>query len=305
MSEAFKRSLSQELVTHVIAGCGREGEEWLKCLPDTIAKLEDMWSVKVLSPFPGIEFNFVAPALLENSEPVVVKIAPPWESVEIFGEAAFLKCRNGDAAIRLIAEDRVTRSILLERAVPGESLTECFKDNEPMAVVPAIEVLRALLRPPSDARNDFILLDDWFDGLRRYGSTAFPAGYAAKALTIYESLSKQQHKIFYLHGDFHPGNIVSAERASFLAIDPKGMVGHIGYEIAVFLNNFYWWQEEKRDIRRILGFAVEQFSAAFDIDAFELRQWAFAQMVLSAWWMFDEMPEVYNNEIVKADIWDV
>jgi len=36
-----------------------------------------------------------------------------------------------------------------------------------------------------------------------------------------------------------------------------------------------------------------------------LRQWAYAQMVLGAWWMYDEMSEIYDNEVVKADIWDV
>ena len=48
-----------------------------------------------------------------------------------------------------------------------------------------------------------------------------------------------------------------------------------------------------------------QFSEAFDLDPQELRQWAFAQMVLSAWWTFDEMPALYNNEVAKADNWDV
>ena len=107
------------------------------------------------------------------------------------------------------------------------------------------------------------------------------------------------------HGDFHPGNIVSAKRAPYLVIDPKGMIGHIGYETAVFLNNYHWWQEDAPEIRDRLNIAIEKFSVALDLDPFELRQWAFSQMVLSAWWTFDEMPGIYNNEVAKADIWDV
>jgi streptomycin 6-kinase len=305
MSEAFKSALPHDLANHVLAGCGEKGKEWLEKLPSTLAALEGLWSLKVLPPFPGIEFNFVAPAVLENGEQAVVKVAPPWEPVEIFREAAYLRCRNGNGAIRLIAEDRASRGILLERSIPGKSLTECFKNSEPDSVVHAIEVLRMILRPAADAGEDIILLDDWVDGLRRYGSTGFPASYAEKALHTYESLSKQPNRTFYIHGDFHPGNLVSTDRADFLAIDPKGVIGHIGYEIAVFLNNFHWWQEEKRDIRPILEVAVRQFSEAFEVDSFELRQWAYVQMVLSAWWMFDEMPDVYNNEVAKADIWDV
>jgi streptomycin 6-kinase len=108
-----------------------------------------------------------------------------------------------------------------------------------------------------------------------------------------------------LHGDFHPANIVSATREPFLVIDPKGIAGPVGYEIAVFLNNYHWWQETRADIRIRLDSAVRQFSAAFDIEPTELRQWAFAQMVLGAWWTFDEMPEIYQNEVVKADVWDI
>jgi streptomycin 6-kinase len=63
-----------------------------------------------------------------------------------------------------------------------------------------------------------------------------------------------------LHGDYHPGNVVNATRESYLAIDPKGIVGHIGYDIAVFLNNFHWWQEQRPDIRERIAPAVEQFS---------------------------------------------
>ena len=99
--------------------------------------------------------------------------------------------------------------------------------------------------------------------------------------------------------------MVSATRERFLAIDPKGIVGPIGYDIAVFLNNFHWWQEERADIKERLDHAVRKFAESFDIDAYDLRCWAFAQMVLGAWWTFDEMPDIYQNEVAKADVWDI
>jgi streptomycin 6-kinase len=86
---------------------------------------------------------------------------------------------------------------------------------------------------------------------------------------------EQRDRILYLHGDFHPANIVNATRAPYLAIDAKGIVGHIGYDIACFLNNFHWWQDEKPDVDERLENAVSQFADSFDIDPFELRQWAF------------------------------
>jgi streptomycin 6-kinase len=285
--------------------CGEKGEDWLERLPGIVRELEGEWGIKVQKPFRAAEFNFVAPAVGTTSDLVVLKISPPFETDEILGEAAYLKTKNGNGAIKLIRQDIDQRAILIEHALPGENLVECFKDNEPASVAPAIQVLRAILGPPPVGAGDITTLDKWFDGLRRYESTKFPADYATRALQIYEDLSVQANRTYYLHGDFHPGNIVNATREPYLVIDPKGIVGHIGYEIAVFLNNFHWWQEGAPDIQARLETAIKQFSDAFDIDPLELRQWAYAQMVIGAWWSFEDMPQYYDNSVAKADIWNV
>ncbi len=305
MTNAFKNTLPHELVTHVKSGCGQRGERWLAELPTVIQKLEFVWSIDVHEPFPGIEYNFVAPASTQDGEAVVVKIAPPWEPIEIFGEAAYLRARNGDGCVKLLAEECESRAILIEQIFPGRSLAEHFAGRESDAVAPAIEALKTVLRPvPMDLSN-IELVDRWFDGLRKFRATAFPADYAQKALDIYDELSRQPDRTFYLHGDYHPGNVVTHGESSFCVIDPKGWAGHIGYEIAVFLNNFHWWQEKKTDIRPLLDAAVNQFSAAFEISPDELRRWAFAQMVIGSWWNFVDMPDLYDGEVAKADVWDV
>src|SRR5688572_15653979 len=81
--------IPHELVAHVTAGCGVEGKAWLQNLPEIISRLENLWSIKVSDPFPSIEFNFVAPAVRGNGEDVVLKIAAPWDPIEIFGEAEY------------------------------------------------------------------------------------------------------------------------------------------------------------------------------------------------------------------------
>ena len=86
---------------------------------------------------------------------VVLKISPPFENSEIFSEAKFLKVANGRKVVRLLAEDRDRRAILIERAVPGSNLTELFTGNELEAMAPAIDVLRAITsEPPEDTLGD-------------------------------------------------------------------------------------------------------------------------------------------------------
>jgi streptomycin 6-kinase len=135
--------------------------------------------------------------------------------------------------------------------------------------------------------------------------TAFPAEPSRKATEIYHRLSKQPNKTFYLHGDFHPGNVVTADRSAFLAIDPKGIIGHIGYDLAVFLNNLHWWQRESPNVEAFLNDAVTQFSESFQISESEIREWAFAYMVIGAWWNFEDMPEHYDGDVAMTDIWGV
>ena len=302
---SFRDTIPSELVTHTIATCGNRGEQWLDALPDLIQQLEQEWSISVGRPFPAVEFNYVAEAVSNNGHRSVIKISPPFDNTEIYSEAKFLQVLNGRGTVRLLAQDRTHRAILIERAVPGKNLAELFTGNELGAIDPAIGVLRNITDEPPDNKTDTIDLDDWFDGLRRYVDTDFPKSYAEKALETYAELSRKNVDRYYLHGDFHPGNVVSATREPFLAIDPKGIIGPIGYDIAIFLNNFHWWQDEHPDLRERLEEAVRKFSQSFDIVPNDLKRWAFAQMVLGAWWTFDEMPEIYENDVTKADIWGI
>ena len=90
-----------------------------------------------------------------------------------------------------------------------------------------------------------------------------------------------------------------------MVIDPKGIVGEIGYEIAVFLNNHLWWLSEENNCGEKLDFAVQSFSEAFEISPADLKKWAFAQMVLSAWWTFEDGGENWESELAFAEFWKV
>ena len=294
-----------ELVKHVTAICGLRGEHWLENLPVIVGELENAWDIKVAEPFEKGEFNFVAPASSSNGIDAVLKIAPPYDPIEIFAEAAFLSSRAGKACVDLLREDRSRRAILIEHARPGLSMDVQF-DADPFACVePAIELLRSILSAPPANITDVQYLDDWFTRFECFRETDFPKDYGEKALAIYEKVKQQHDRIYYLHGDFHPGNIVTADRGPFLAIDPKGLVGHVSYDIAVFLNNLHWWQKGKPGLVDDLNAAVVKFATAFQIEELQVRESAFANMVIGAWWNFEDMPEHYHNEVVLADIWRV
>ena len=305
MHKPYQHKPPAELVKHVTGLCGRRGEEWLENLPFIIGELEIAWDVTVAEPFEKGEFNFVAPASSANGLDAVLKIAPPYEPTEIFAEAGFLRSHAGDGCVNLLREDRSRFAILIERARPGASMDVHF-DADPFACVePAIEVLKSILSAPPANFADVQHLDDWFYRFKRFRETDFPKNYGEKALAIYEKLRKQHDRIYYLHGDFHPGNIVTSDRGPFLAIDPKGLIGHVSYDIAVFLNNLHWWQKGTPGVERELDAALIKISRAFDFPESTLREAAYANMVIGAWWNFEDMPEHYDNEVALADIWGI
>jgi len=158
-------------------------------------------------------------------------------------------------------------------------------------------------KPP--ANHDFQRLENWFEGFDSVKSTAFESKYLIKARRFFDELNSSKELQMLLHGDFHHENILSAEREPFLAIDPKGIVGNIGYDISVFMINHANWLKKETDLPEKLGSAIKQFSEAFQIEQRDLRRWIFAQSVLSAWWTFEENCENWKNELEFTKIWEV
>lgn len=303
MSENFIARLPERFTRNALDLCGESGENWLKELPRIIEELEAKWSVRAEKPFENLSYNYVAPCVCENGE-AVLKIALPLNNPEIYNEAKFLQTADGKGAVKLLETDISRRAILLERLSPGANLKEVCREDEAEAVTIAIQVMRKILKQPPE-NSVFLRLEDWFKGFEKAANTKFPGEYIFKARDFYEELSNDPKSKFLIHGDLHHENILSAGREPFLAIDPKGIVGDIGYEIGVFLNNHLWWLASEPDLKEKLSEAVRQFSEAFEIEPRDLIEWAFAQIVLSAWWAFEENGDNWKMDLELTEIWDL
>jgi len=305
MSKEFGAVLPKAFAANAVALCGEKGSDWLKRLPDTVSALEHKWNIKAGKYFRDLSFNYVASAEAADGQPAVLKIGLPLEDVEIFGEAEYLRVLDGQGVVKLLKFDREHQAVLLERARPGIDLKSVCRKDQGKAPAIAIDVLKRLLRPVPASTEHFIRLDDWFDGLKRAAGTDFPRGYAERALSLYSELSADAKNVFLLHGDLHHTNILSATREPYLAIDPKGIIGHLGYDIGVFLNNHYNWLEWNSRLAAKLDKAVAEFASAFELEEIAIRRWAFCQMVVSCWWIFDEMPGAAGEDCGLSDIWGV
>ncbi len=303
MSKNFISNLPRRFAGNTLDLCGETGKRWLNDLPQIIEELAGNWSLKIEKPFPNLSYNFVAPCVRADGSGAVLKIALPLNNPGIYNEAAFLQLADGKGAVKLLNLDKNYRAILLEKLAPGKHLKEVCRTDDAEAVEITIRIMREIRREPPE-HSEFRRLEDWFKGFERAETTIFDKSFASKAHGFFEELNSASKQKFLIHGDLHHENILSAQREEFLAIDPKGIIGDIGYEISVFLNNHALWLVGESNLQKKLGETVRKFSEAFEIAPKDLCRWAFAQMVLSAWWTFEDNGKGWRNELERAEIWE-
>ncbi len=134
----------------------------------------------------------------------------------------------------------------------------------------------------------------WAAGLKRLrahfggGTGPFPAALVERAEALFAELLASMAEPVLLHGDLHHDNILSAERQSWLALDPKGVVGEPAYEVGALLRNPMPGIFSVPGLEQVLARRVDQLSDELGFDRQRIWGWGVAQAVLSAWWSYED-----------------
>jgi len=179
--------------------------------------------------------------------------------------------------------------------------------DDEQATAIAASVMGQLWRPaPPD--HSFPSTADWAEGLARMrvhfggGVGPLPLALVERAESLFRDLLASSSDPVLLHGDLHHGNILSAERAPWLAIDPKGLVGEPAYEVGAWLRNPLPGLLARPDPKRILARRVAIFANALGLDPARIYGWGTAQAVLSAWWMAEDHGGGWESMIACAEL---
>lgn len=296
--------LPADFVQTITSLYGAAGVDWLARLPALVAACERRWALTVGAPF-ALTYNYVAPATCADGSAVVLKLGVP--NRELTTEIAALRCYAGQGSVRLLAADAGAGALVLERLTPGTPLAQLAATDDAAATSIAAGVMRRLWRPaPPD--HAFPTVADWAAGLGRLrarfggGSGPLPAALVAQAEALFSDLLASMDAPVLLHGDLHHHNILAAERAPWLAIDPKGLVGEPAYEVGALLRNplpqLLAWPQPGR----LLARRIDQFSAELGLDRARLRGWGLAQAVLSAWWSIEDSGAGWQPAIAIAEL---
>ena len=222
---------------------------------------------------------------VRDNEPVVLKVirnqGDEWRAGEI------LDAFEANGVVR--AYDYADGAVLLERVTPGNSLASLALDgNDEEATSILAGVIRRM--SPRTPPESVATVEQWGNAFERYaasGEAQVPKRVLAEARRVHAHLCASQARRRLLHGDLHHYNVLFDAGRGWLAIDPKGVVGELEYEIGAALRNPYERPELFVD-RSVIERRVERFARELGLDARRILAWGFAQAVLSAVWAVED-----------------
>lgn len=296
--------IPSQFARNMVQVYGEAGCEWLERLPDLITALAQRDDLTIAAPFPNLSYNYVAPAVRTDGKEVVVKLGYPGR--EFLTEIDALTLYNGQGMVELLDSDREQGFMVLERVKPGMPVLDLGDDEQETSI--AAHTMQAFWRPVPPGYS-FPTVAGWAVGLQklrpRFGGTTgpLPACYVEEAERLFAELLPTQAEPVLLHGDLHHWNILSAEREPWLAIDPKGVTGEPAYEVGAWIRNPNLDQMTRSELKRMTVRRLDQFSEELGFDRTRLRDWAFAQAVLSAWWSIeDHGSDWYTGMLVLIEV---
>src|SRR5215467_14204449 len=256
--------------------------KWITALPSIVADLAGRWSLRVGEPFqPGGQCSWTAPVTGPAGARLVLKVGYRSPSGEERDEAAGLRAWAGNGAVRLQAdvETELAYALLTERCLPGTSLGQALPEPEQDLVVAAL--LRRLWATPHTAypfRPLAQMCAAWAREFEQDYAAAAPAdrvdpGLARAGIALFRELPETADTQVLLCTDLHGDNILAAQRAPWLVIDPKPYLGDPAYDVLQHMLNC-----EDRLAADPAGLAARMAGLA-GVDAERVRQWLFARSV--------------------------
>ena len=185
--------------------------------------------------------------------------------------------------------EHMAGAALFERLDPGEplaALTLNGRDDEATDII-AMLLGRMAPQDPPEWCPRVEQSGGAFVRAAAAGDERLPAALLDPAQRIYADLCATQRVPALLHGDLHHYNILSDRARGWCAIDPKGVVGELEFEIGAALRNPF----DRPDIFARLDVVErrrDQVGLARGIDVSRARGWCFAQAVLAAIWSIED-----------------
>ncbi|MGW1899752.1 aminoglycoside phosphotransferase family protein [Streptomyces hirsutus] len=271
---------------------GEAGRAFVSGLPGLAAGFLDRWDLRVTgAPMHGVS-ALVLPVDRADGTPAVLKLQILDEETE--GEPVALRTWNGDGAVRLLDHDTATGTMLLERLDPSRMLSRLPDAQEAVLVIARLLAhLTSTPAPPGMRRLGDLaraMLERTPGALARVPDPAARRILADCAAALREVVDEPGDRL--LHWDLHEENVLAADRADWLAIDPKPLAGDPGFELWPALADRF----DADDVRR-------RFDAMTDVlglDRERARAWTYGRLLQNCLWDIEDGRPLEDRQLEIA-----
>ncbi len=293
--------LPEALICNLIHTLGDRGRRWLDSLPSLLVACERDLQVRIGPPF-ELSYNYVAPATRADGTEAVLKLSPHGDDFR--HELTAIRHFDGHGMVRLVESDETRGIALLERLRPGSMLVEIEDDDRRTEIASDVMLqLRTCLHHSVQLPNARDLFAAFAKHRREHEGGAGPLAreiFDLGEATYDELLRSSDHEVV-VHGDLHHYNILSAERAPWLSIDPHGVVAEPAFETGAFLGNpldRLKTQHPERLLRR----RVDIFAERLGLERERIIAWGVAYQTLSAVWSAENEGTGWERAAAVAQI---
>jgi streptomycin 6-kinase len=234
-----------------------------------LVRAVDAWELDEVRPLPGGNVALVC-AAMRDAHPVVLKINPRGtaDDAELASEGAALAFwRLTGAAVELLGRRDGGFTLLLERALPGDSLASAALDwDEKLVVLGRLAArLHGAGAPPADV----------------IPMSAYAAGWRDAGAELDGLLARSADDVL-VHADLHPGNALCVD-GSWKAIDPHGARGDRHAEIwALICPEAPALPGDPAEARRLAWRRLRTYAEAAGLDPNRAAVWARVRAVAEA-----------------------
>ncbi len=276
-----------------------ETDAWLQSITTNLDAWCRTWEIDLERVEPPDTFNIVLFGNSRVAGDVVLKLSP--STFECRAELEAVRQAAGPGFVRLIDADPSISIMMLERIRPGTTLLDAGLSDAESTRIGAAKMREFWREPERD--GDLISLERWAKELHSHDPAAYPhfstsvRELLAMGKAIAHDLLASPRSRSMLHGDLHHQNILRDEEERWITIDPKGLIGERGYDIATWMMN-PWGAPRCDDYVDIANRRLDIFAEELGEDRDRLAQWAVFHAALSLCWSLDaEQPEDREGDI--------
>ncbi|AEY90117.1 aminoglycoside phosphotransferase [Streptomyces hygroscopicus subsp. jinggangensis 5008] len=255
---------------------GAAGRAFIAALPDLAADFLRRWRLTLDGPSMNGVSALVLPVVRADGLRAVLKLQLTDE--ESVGEPVALRVWDGDGAVRLLDHDPVTGTMLLERLDESRMLAGLGDTREAVLVIARLLAhLTSFPAPPGlrrlgDIAEAMLERTPW--ALTRIPDPGMRRTVADCAAAVREVVHEPGDRL--LHWDLHDENVLAADRADWLAIDPKPLAGDPGFELWPALDNRF----DAAEVR----WRFDAMTDVLGLDRARARAWTLGRLLQNALW---------------------